>query len=241
MSSSLYAFGRLAHRRWRAVLLIWLLVVVVAGGAAALLSQGTTTSLSIPGTESQAALDRLDATFPQVSGSSVQLVGVATDGAVDDPAVLHAVAGLVDDLEELDEVSAVASPLAEDGSLRPDASEQVSADGDTLLLTAQLDVGRDAVTPDLTDAVLDLAEANGTPAVTWTAGGDAFGAGTPTLGATELVGLGVAAVVLTLTLGSLLAAGMPILTALVRVGTAMAVVFAATAVVDCRAPPRCSP
>ncbi|MFC5381752.1 MMPL family transporter [Aquipuribacter nitratireducens] len=232
MSSFLYAFGRFAHRRWRAVLLVWLLVVAAAGGAAALLSQGTTTSLSIPGTESQAALDRLDATFPQVSGSSVQLVGVATDGVVDDPAVLEAVAGLVDDLEELDEVSAVASPLAEDGSLLPDASGQVSADGDTLLLTAQLDVGRDAVTPDLTDAVLDLAEANGTPAVTWTAGGDAFGAGTPTLGATELVGLGVAAVVLTLTLGSLLAAGMPILTALVGVGTAMALVFAATAVVD---------
>lgn len=80
MSSSLYAFGRLAHRRWRVVLLVRAVVVGLAGTAALTLSEGTSTSFSIPGTESQEALDRLDATFPQVSGTSVQLVAQVADG-----------------------------------------------------------------------------------------------------------------------------------------------------------------
>ncbi|WP_336923776.1 MMPL family transporter [Aquipuribacter sp. SD81] len=230
MSSHLYSFGRLAHRRWRLVLLVWALVVGLVGTAALTLSQGTTTSFSIPGTESQRALDRLDATFPQVSGASVQYVARAAGGDVSDPAVLDAVAGVVADLEDLGGVAAVATPLDGTGGLGEDA--QVSADGDTLLLSAQLEVGGDQVTTELQDELLAVGERGSDGAVTWTVGGDAFGAGTPALGATELVGVAVALLVLTLTLGSLLAAGMPILTALVGVGVSMAAVFAATAVVD---------
>ena len=44
-------------------------------------------SFTIPGTESQAALDRLDAVFPQAAGGSAQAVLVAPGGQrVDDPA-----------------------------------------------------------------------------------------------------------------------------------------------------------
>ena len=224
MSSLLYAFGRLAHRRWKVVLLVWVLVLGAGGTAALTLSEGTTNSFSIPGTESQEALDRLAATFPQVSGSSAQVVAVAADGDVRDET--GSVTEVVEALEALDDVAAVSPVLAEDGTLLPDA--QVSADGDTLLLTAQLDVGRDEVTEDVTDALLGVVDDASTDAVTWTAGGDAFQAETVALGATELVGLLVAGVVLTLTLGSLLAAGMPLVTAVVGVALAMSLVFAAT-------------
>ncbi|MFC3690439.1 MMPL family transporter [Aquipuribacter hungaricus] len=228
MSSQLYAFGRLAHRRWRLVMLVWVLVLAGAGTAAAALSAGTTNSFSIPGTESQEALDRLSATFPQVSGSSAQVVAVAADGDVRDET--GSVAEVVDALEGLQDVAAVAPVLAEDGTLLPEA--QVSDDGSTLLVTAQLDLGRDEVTEETTDALLEVVDGASTDAVTWTAGGDAFQAETVALGATELVGLLVAGVVLTLTLGSLLAAGMPLVTAVVGVATAMALVFAATSVVE---------
>lgn len=230
MSSLLYAFGRLAHRRWRVVMLVWVLALGAAGGAAVVLNQGTSTTFSIPGTESQEALDRLSATFPQVSGSSVQMVAQATGGDVDDPAVVDAIEGMVDDLEALDDVSAVLSPVGDDGTISEDA--QVSDDGDTLLLTAQLDLRSDAVTEELRDELLGIAEARSSDAVTWTAGGDAFGAQTVALSVTELVGLAVAAVVLFLTLGSLVAAGLPILTAVVGVAISMALVFASTAVIE---------
>ncbi|WP_380167866.1 MMPL family transporter [Jannaschia sp. R86511] len=229
MSSLLYSFGRLAHRRWRAVLLVWLLVLIGAGTAALTLNQGTSDSFSIPGTESQEALDRLDATFPQVAGSSVQLVARA-EGGLDDEAVLASVADVVAQVEDLDEVSAVLSPLGSDGGLGPDA--QVSDDGDTLLVNAQLDVGRDDVTEQLRDEVSAIVADASDADVTWVAGGDAFAVQTVALSWVELVGLAVAAVVLTLTLGSLLAAGMPIVVALVGVGVAMAVVFASTVVVE---------
>ncbi len=229
MSSLLYSFGRLAHRRWRVVLLVWLLVLGGAGTAALTLNQGTSNSFSIPGTESQEALDRLGATFPQVSGASVQLVARA-EGGLDDPAVLGSVEQVVEQVEAIDDVAAVLSPLTADGTLGEDA--QVSDDGDTLLITAQLDVSQDGVTDQLRDELSSVvADASG-PEVSWVAGGDAFAAQTVALSWVELIGLAVAAVVLTLTLGSLLAAGMPIVVALVGVGVAMALVFASTVVVE---------
>ncbi|MGJ7450314.1 MMPL family transporter [Aquipuribacter sp. MA13-13] len=229
MSSLLYSFGRLAHRRWRVVLLVWLLVLGGAGTAALTLNQGTSNAFSIPGTESQEALDRLGATFPQVSGASVQLVARA-EGGLDDEAVLRSVEQVVEQVEAVDAVAAVLSPLTADGTLSEDA--QVSDDRDTLLLTAQLDVNQDGVTDQLRDELSAVvADASG-PEVTWVAGGDAFAAQTVALSWVELVGLAVAAVVLTLTLGSLLAAGMPIVVALVGVGVAMALVFASTVVIE---------
>lgn len=230
MSSLLYSFGRLAHRRWRVVLLVWLLVLGGAGTAALTLSQGTSDSFSIPGTESQEALDRLGATFPQVSGASVQLVAVAEGGDLDADAVRASVEQVVAQVQDIDDVAGVLSPLAEDGTLTEDA--QVSDDGDTLLITAQLDVGRDGVSEELRDELSTaVADASG-PDVTWVAGGDAFASDSVALSWVELVGLAVAAVVLTLTLGSLLAAGMPIAVALVGVAVAMALTFASTVVVE---------
>jgi len=230
MSSLLYSFGRLAHRRWRVVLLVWVLVLGGTGTAALTLSQGTSDAFSIPGTESQEALDRLNATFPQVSGASVQLVAVAEDGDVEAPGVLASVEQVVRQMEGVQDVSAVLTPLVEDGTLGEDA--QVSDDGDTLLINAQLDVGGDEVTEQLRDEVSGIVAGASTADVTWTAGGDAYAVQTVALSVTELVGLAVAAVVLTLTLGSLLAAGMPIAVALVGVAVAMALVFASTVVVE---------
>jgi RND superfamily putative drug exporter len=70
MSSLLYAFGRLAYRRWGAVLLVWMFLLGLGTTGAATLSRGTNDAFSIPGTESQDAIDRLEQTFPQASGTS---------------------------------------------------------------------------------------------------------------------------------------------------------------------------
>ena len=51
------------------------------GGGSVALGGQTSESFNIPGTESQNALDRLEAVFPSVAGASVQVVAVAPDGA----------------------------------------------------------------------------------------------------------------------------------------------------------------
>ena len=80
MSSILYSIGRWAFRARKLVLSLWIVLLVALGGGAVLLNQGTDNSFSIPGTESQEALDTLSRTFPQVSGTSAQLVVVAPKG-----------------------------------------------------------------------------------------------------------------------------------------------------------------
>ena len=226
MSSLLYALGTTAHRRWRAFLGIWLLVLILAGVAAGTLGQGTSENFSIPGTESQEALDRLGQTFPQASGVSAQLVAVAEEGSVTDPAVRDTIAAAVVDLQALDQVAAVVDPLAEPGSA------SVSADGSAAILTVQLATGAEGVTVETLDGLLDIADEASTESVSFTAGGGAFGSPPPGVTITEGVGVLVALVVLALTFGSLLAAGMPLITALVGIGVAMALLVASTAVID---------
>ena len=60
MSSFLYSLGQRAFAARGRVLAIWLLVLAVAGGAAGLLNKGLDNTVTIPGTESQEALDRLE-------------------------------------------------------------------------------------------------------------------------------------------------------------------------------------
>jgi putative drug exporter of the RND superfamily len=79
LSSFLYRLGRLAAKRRRAVLAVWLVVLALACGGA-LFNEGTDDTFEIPGTQSQDALDHLTRVFPETSGSSVQLVIVVPPG-----------------------------------------------------------------------------------------------------------------------------------------------------------------
>ncbi|PIJ05905.1 hypothetical protein BMH30_14460, partial [Leucobacter sp. OLES1] len=80
MSSMLYALGRFAARARTLMLLLWIAVLAVLGTGAAVFGQGANAPITIPGTESQQALDSLARTFPQVSGTSAQIIVVAKDG-----------------------------------------------------------------------------------------------------------------------------------------------------------------
>ena len=80
MSSFLYGLGRSAYRHRLRVVLAWLAVLVVLGGLSAVVSKGFDENFSLPGTESQTALDSLKRTFPQAGGTTAQVVVVPRDG-----------------------------------------------------------------------------------------------------------------------------------------------------------------
>lgn len=227
MSTLLSSLGRWSFRHpWR-VLVAWLIVLGVAGGGAVGLGAGTDNTFSIPGTESQAGLEQLQRTFPQVSGTNAQFIVVAADGDdVTDTAYRDDIESTVRDLERIDGVLAVTSPY--DENITGMVNNEKTAAIVRLQFDGQSTDVPDSVKDDLQQRVDDLATAlpDGSQAAL---GGDLFATSIPTVTITEAIGLLIALLVLIVTFRSFVVAGLPLLTAVLGVGISMAGIFAATA------------
>jgi RND superfamily putative drug exporter len=227
VSSLLYSLGRWAVRARRLVVAGWVVALVLVGGAAGLLQQGLDNAVTIPGTESQNALDRLATTFPQVSGASAQVIVVAPEGgSIKDEAMRSAITDGIKGLEDVSQVEVVTSPYDKQ------MPASISDDEQATLLTIQLDGDQGSITDATKDALHEEADAlaQALPAgAEAQLGGQLFSSELPKMTLTEGIGLLVALVVLVLTLGSLVGAGLPLLNALLGVVISMGLLFAATA------------
>ena len=227
MSTLLSSLGRWSYRHpWR-VLVTWLLLLGIAGGGAVVLGTGTDNTFSIPGTESQAGLEQLERTFPQVSGTNAQFIVVAAEGDdVTDAAYRDEIEDAVDDLGRLDGVLAATSPYDENisGMVNDDetaAIVRLQFDGQATDVSAETKADLQAVVDDLSTTLPDGSQT--------ALGGDLFAMSIPALTLTEAVGLVIALLVLIVTFRSFVVAGLPLLTAVLGVGISMAGIFAATA------------
>ena len=228
MSSFLYRLGRAAARRRVLVVAVWLVLLVGVGSATLAFNQGTDDTFAIPGSESQDALDHLGHVFPQVAGTSAQLVLLVPDGQqVDTPAIRRAVDEVVTRIGEMPQVAMTFNPFDDsvDGALSQDGRAALIAVPLTVDL-AQVDPGTKS---SLTQVADDLAAQVGDGAQVFT-GGDAFSNRVPKLSPTEGIGLLIALVVLLFTFGSLVAAVMPLATAILGVGISVAAIYLATLV-----------
>lgn len=217
MASLLYRLGRFSFRRRKRVVAVWLLLLVVLGGAAATLMGPTSDKFTMPGTESQRALDSLQEQFPQASGTTGTIVIAAPEGAKLDKA---AVAPVVRDAAAVDGVV---------GAVDPFQAGAVSEDGRYALVQVQFE----AVADEVTDAQRAAYEKAGADAdgLRVEHGGEVLNAEVE-VGSTEAIGVLIAAGVLVVTFGSLVAAGMTLLNALVAVAAGMAGLFAVSSVVE---------
>ncbi|MGI3784676.1 MAG: efflux RND transporter permease subunit [Janthinobacterium lividum] len=225
MSSFLYGLGRSAYRHRIRVVLAWLAVLVVLGGLSGVVSKGFDENFTLPGTESQTALDSLKRTFPQAGGTTAQVVVVPRDGeSVRSAAAKKAIDASAERFRDVAQVDSVSGPFDKY------AKGQVSDDRSAAIITVTMSVPQVDIDPatfdDLSAQGADLQAA--LPGSQVSVGGDAFGSGTPGVSWTEGIGVVVALIVLWLTLGSLRAAGMPLLTALLGVGLTVALIFGAT-------------
>jgi RND superfamily putative drug exporter len=221
LSSFLYRLGRTAVLARGLVLAIWLFALLAMGSLGSTFNQGADDTFGIPGSESQDALDYLGRVFPEVSGASAQLVLVVPEGQrVDTAQTRAAVSAAVERIKGVAQVATVAAPA-------------LSADHRATLIAMSLTVELAQVTPatrsDLSAIAADLASTVGGGARVYT-GGDAFSNRVPELSPTEGIGLVVALLVLLLTFRSLIAAVMPLLTAVLGVGIAVGMIFMATLV-----------
>ncbi|EID53135.1 MMPL family transporter [Saccharomonospora xinjiangensis] len=224
MATFLARLGRASFRRRRLVTSLWVLLLVVFGVGAVTLSGQTTNSVTIPGTEAQQAIDRLENKFPEAGvGKGTVNVAVAPpeEGGLDPKAV----AGLVEALGKAPNVATVVDPFQ---------VKAIAPDGSLALVKVVYRVP----SPEVTDADRDALQAAAEPTreAGWTVefGGDAM-QGVPVTQPTEGIGVIVAALVLVMTFGSLLAAGLPLLTALIGVGIGMAGITTLSGFVDLNA------
>jgi len=222
MANLLYRLGRFSYQRRRLVAAIWAAIIVALGVGALALGGSTTNTFSIPGTESQRALDALKSDLPAASGASATVVVKAPDGkTLADPAVKAAVGATVAKAAKVPEVVAAIDPFT---------SKAISPDGRTGLISVQFAKPADELSKASTEGYDGLSGlSNGDLQVV--PGGQIVG-GVPELGATEVIGVVVAALVLVITFGSLVAAGMTLLTALLGVLAGMAGLFIVTAFTD---------
>ncbi|MFJ2416247.1 MMPL family transporter [Streptomyces brevispora] len=226
MATFLYKLGRLAFRRRRYVALIWVALLALAGVGAASASTATSSSFSIPGTEAQKAFDLLEQRFPAASadGATARIVFKAPEGQkMTDPANKADVKKIAGQLKSgSQQVAAVVDPY--DG-------KAVSKNGSTAYVSVTYKVNSMELTDETRTALKDAGETAQKTGMTVEIGGDALQV-MPETGATEIIGVALAAVVLVITFGSLIAAGLPLLTALIGVGIGVASITALANVLD---------
>ena len=145
MATFLYRLGRFSFRRRRLVLMLWIAVLAAVGIGAASVSSNTSDTFSIPGTQSQKALDLLGKEFPQASadGATARMVFEAPDGQKLTAAAHKAeVESLVAELNSASQVATVSDPYT---------SGTVSRDGSVAYAQVTYKVAQ----ADVTDAARD--------------------------------------------------------------------------------------
>ncbi|MFC9132715.1 MMPL family transporter [Streptomyces sp. NPDC057099] len=220
MATFLYRVGRLAFRRRWYVALVWAAVLAAVGLGALKAPGSVDEEFSMPGIESQKAFDLMEQRFPGATadGATARVVFIAPGGekvtaAENKEAIEKAVTGLGDGTQ-------VAS------AVDPFQAKTISKDGTTAFATVTYKVK----STDLTDAsrthLEHTIEGARDAGLTVEAGGTALAAEGGPGGTAEVIGVAIAAVVLLVTFGSLAAAGLPLLTAVIGVGVSMATILA---------------
>ena len=225
MATFLYRLGRFSFRRRRLFLMLWIAVLAAVGIAATGVTSKTTDSFSIPGTQSQKALDLLTEEFPQASadGATARVVFEAPDGQrLTSGAHKDGVEALVADLGQAHQVAAVTDPYA---------AGTVSKDGAIGYAQVTYEVADTDVSDRARADLEDIAAQGERTGLHVSMGGTAV-AGEVHQSTTELIGILIAAVVLVITFGSLVAAGLPLLTALFGVGLAILSITLAGSFID---------
>jgi putative drug exporter of the RND superfamily len=223
MSRLLYRLGGFAVRRRRFVLAAWILFAIAVSVAGARLGGSPSESFSMPGTESQAAFDLLKGRFPAQSGSSVRAVV-----ADQERNMAGAVVALTDYTKRLAAIDGVVHVT--DLSQPDEAARHFSANGRVAYLDVTFTTEPSKMGPEQMHALEAAAAPLEASGLTTAFGGDVARDNRPP--ASEGIGVLVAIVVLLFAFGSVIAMGLPIVTALVGLGVGLGLITVLSAFVS---------
>src|ERR1700722_11124335 len=222
MSSALYRLGRWCFRRRRYVLATWLLVIVVFGVVALNVKQPTTDSFTIPGTESQQALNLLNQKFPGTGGAEAQAVfSVPAGESLTSSAHRDAIQSTLAQMRRLPQVVSVSDPFS---------TGTISKNGQIAYAVVGYPVAVADVTTHAQTALLDSGGPAKAAGVTVNFGGEVAQAQTKT--DTEVVGIIVAFLILLIGFGSVIVGILPLVSALAGVAATNLALLALTSVIN---------
>ncbi len=223
MAVLLSRLGAFSHRRRVPVLLVWLVLLVAGGTGAVTLGGETSSSFAIPGQESTNALERIGEEFGGVAGATARVVFEAPEGqTLAGPENAASIQAVVAELGRLPGVVSAADPFD------PRNPAVNSAQPTVAYSTVTFDAAPGEVTPEQQDALGAAVEDARGSGLTVEVGGEAVQEPPHVGGPAEVIGVVVALLVLAVTFGSLLVAGMNLLTAVVGVGIGVLGVTIAT-------------
>jgi RND superfamily putative drug exporter len=205
------------HRR--TVVLTWLAVLIAV--TALSLSAGSTysNSFSLPGTQSNEALDLLKAASPKVAGDTEQVVFETSDGAkLTTPAVASRIDTALDRISKIDHVSIVISPMTAAGVA------QINKNHTVAFATVTFDRQAQNISTSVADKLVSTAQSADSRDLHAAVGGQiAELTNKVSVGG---VGIGVllAGVVLFVVFGSLFAMALPLISALASLGIAIGLI-----------------
>ena len=209
---SLPTLARWCFRHRRFVLAGWLLLLIGSVLLGQLAGTDFKTRFQLPNTPSFHALDLLQKDFPAASGSTDQIVFQSPELPVTSPRVQSAVMPMLDRIGLLHGVRFVVSPYA------GHAGDQISADGHTAFALVQFADAPGANPKSLVEQVITIARHAATPDVQVAlVGSDIEEAQRPAVGSSTGIGILFALVVLLIAFGAVLAATLPIITAVIAI------------------------
>jgi RND superfamily putative drug exporter len=227
MALLLSRLGTYAHRHRLAVVLVWLLVLIGGGVGAATLGGTTSSTFSIPGQESTTALDLIERDFGAGgNGATARVVVASPDGSpLTAGSNATALGDLVTDLGQLPGVLRASNPL-------DPAAPAVNADQTVAYSTVTYGEPVGGVTAPEQDALVAAVDGARAAGLTVEIGGEALTETPGVGGAGEAAGVVVALIILAITYGTLVTAGMNLLTAVVGVGVGIMGITIATGFLD---------
>ena len=213
------------HRK--TVILGWIVALVGAMAISGAVGSAFSEDFKLPASDSTDAFDLLESKFPAQSATRRRSSSRPTAGSSRQP-VRKTMEGLFAEAETLPHVSEVASPYEGGGAAA------ISEDGKIAYATVQYDVFTNELEKDDTKKLIDDAEAaNGSGLQVELGGQPIEEARAEEEGdASFMIGLLAAVVILLLTFGSVVAMGLPLVTALFALGVGLSLVTLGTHVFD---------
>jgi len=212
----LATLARWCFRHRRIVVLGWMAAIAALLWLTGAVGTAYSDSFSLPGTESTKALSLLSSSFPAQAGDSDTIVIHVKSGSVRDPAVQSKVSSMLARVATSPSVASVASPYAAAGAAH------LSKDGRTAFANVIFAKQTQALPAADVKHVIDLAESARSPGLDVELGGNAIKQiqQTPP-SSSEGVGLVAAGIILFIAFGSLFAMALPLLTAVVALGSGL--------------------
>ncbi len=214
------------HRLY--VVLGWIALLVLVNVLAQSAGTSYSNNFTLPGSDSQRAADLLKASFPAQAGDRDTIVFRVDSGSVTGPAVRARMSRTFAEVARLPHVAGVISPYS-----GAKAGQAISKDGQIAFATVLFDEKANELPTSAPERVVAVAEAAARPGLEVALGGQAIEATQKQgFGLSTAVGLLAAIVVLLITFGSVVAMGLPIVTALFGLGTGLGLIALFTHLVD---------